>query len=726
MKPYLRIAVMFLGFWVLDALAHVVLMSDGDLISHLFRPGLPEIYCRIVVSAVAVASMFLYRAKARREAERARELDQFRNAEFMYRTLFDQLGEGLAVRELVFDEDGNPVDYRYLEVNPAFEKVTGLTRDQVIGKTARSLFPRLGEDLIEKFITVATTGQIMRFEAYIEDLDKHFGYTVFSPGKNQFATLMIDVSERKRTEAVLRQTAFFESCIAEVAKILVSKEPDDLTDVLQIIATALSLDYCSVAELRNEKIISRLHEWNDGAGPFQTKQFRGFNLAITGEWFEKLRRGECVLTRDLREHADRSTYEVQVLSESGLRALAVVPILSQDRLVGLLAAGARDTHVWSANEVGLLVTISGILGTYQRRVQAERRMEYLTYHDSLTRVHNRTYFESTLLKELAEKPVLSVIMGDLNGLKLINDRLGHAEGDRVIIHAAKAIRAACRKQDVVIRWGGDEFVVIMPDADEKLAAITCQKILHNCRTFEDRLEVSISLGHATRTDTSVSVRDLIKRAEDLMYLHKIRERQSSRHSLLSSLEHSLLELSQETKEHCDRIRELALAVGKELGMGQSELDQLALLASLHDVGKIGVPSHILLKPDLLTPEEWKIVKKHPEVGHRIVRTISDLVDVAEGILHHHERWDGTGYPHGLKGEEIPLISRIIAIADAFDAMTSERHYRRAIPVASALEEIRRCSGTQFDPSLVPVFERVIGQLVTGRSNLQAAGLDVTV
>lgn len=118
-----------------------------------------------------------------------------------------------------------------------------------------------------------------------------------------------------------------------------------------------------------------------------------------------------------------------------------------------------------------------------------------------------------------------------------------------------------------------------------------------------------------------------------------------------------------------------------------------------------------------------MVKKHPEVGHRIVRTISDLVGVAEGILHHHERWDGTGYPHGLKGEEIPLISRIIAIADAFDAMTSERHYREARAVRDALKELRRCSGTQFDPSLVPVFEKVIGEIVNGRAELYAAGFD---
>lgn len=217
MKPCFRLAAAIAGFWIFDALVHVLLLSNGAIIGQVLRPSLPEVYSRLAASVGLVCSVLLYQAMAARSAELSKEFEQYRSTESMYRTVFDQLGEGLAVRELVLDDDGKPVDYRYLDVNPAFEEITGLKKEQVIGKTARSLFPRLGEELIERFVTVATTGRPMRFEAYIEDLDKHFGYTVFSPGKMQFATLMIDVSERKRTEAVLRQTAFFESCIAEVA-----------------------------------------------------------------------------------------------------------------------------------------------------------------------------------------------------------------------------------------------------------------------------------------------------------------------------------------------------------------------------------------------------------------------------------------------------------------------------------------------------------------------------
>lgn len=512
MKPCFRLAAAIAGFWIFDALVHVLLLSNGAIIGQVLRPSLPEVYSRLAASVGLVCSVLLYQAMAARSAELSKEFEQYRSTESMYRTVFDQLGEGLAVRELVLDDDGKPVDYRYLDVNPAFEEITGLKKEQVIGKTARSLFPRLGEELIERFVTVATTGQPMRFEAYIEDLDKHFGYTVFSPGKMQFATLMIDVSERKRTEAVLRQTAFFESCIAEVAQTLVSKESDELGDVLEVVAGALDLDYCSVVELKDEKTVSRIQEWSGPEDPIHTHQFLGLDLSRFGVWHETLRRGECLLARNLSEHTSSALQEIRMVSDEGIKAFASVPIMLQGKLVGLLSVGARQEHVWSANEIGLLVTVSEIVATYRRRVQAERRMEYLTYHDTLTHVYNRTYFENRLLDALANRPVLSVIMGDLNGLKIINDRLGHAQGDQVIVSAAKALKAACGKEDVVIRWGGDEFVVIMPDADEQEADAACRKILSNCRSSSSRVEVSISLGHATRTDTGVSVRDLIKKA----------------------------------------------------------------------------------------------------------------------------------------------------------------------------------------------------------------------
>lgn len=702
-KRYFRLAISFAGLWVLDASIHAFLLSGGTFRNQLLQPSLNEVYSRSLVISAVVAAVALYISNASRKKELDRERELFESAELRYRTVFKELDEGLAVREIICDENGTPVDYRFVDVNPAFQVVTGLSRDSVIGRKGHELFPRLGEEIVQTFGHVALTGQTARFETYIQDLDRHLAYTVFSLPEGQFGTLMIDISDRKKTEAALRRTALFENCVAKVAQTLVSKEGEDLTDVLETLACALELDYCSVIRLRDQKAISRIQEWTDL--PSTTPGFLrpGFELEGLGDWYETLRAGDSVLVGDLLDCHDLNPNQERVVCEMGLRAFASVPIRYQDKLVGLLNAACRQVREWSADEATLMVTISEIIATYHRRVQAEKRMMYLTYHDGLTRVHNRAYFEDKFLNTVADKPLLSIIMGDLNGLKLINDTQGHAEGDRLIVAAAKALKAACRRQDTVIRWGGDEFLVVLPDACAQVAEDLCDRIAEHCR----QSEISISLGHATRTDTRLPIRNLIKNAEDHMYLNKLGDGRSARHSLLSSLERSLLEASRETKEHCDRIKELSTLVGKALGMDQSGLNELALLASLHDVGKIGIPDHILLKQGVLTPEEWVAVKKHPEVGYRIARATSDLCLIAEGVLSHHERWDGKGYPRGIRGEEIPLTARIIAIADAFDAMTHERPYRAARSAEEALEELRRCSGTQFDPSLVPIFEQVV-------------------
>ncbi|MGE5579844.1 MAG: HD domain-containing phosphohydrolase [Bacillota bacterium] len=703
MKRYVRLAMSAAGLWILDASVHAFLLSDGTLQSQILQPSRNELYSRCLVISALISAVALYLSNTSRKKQLARERDLLESAELRYLTVFRELDEGLAVREIICSEGGTAVDYRFVDVNPAFQVVTGLAKENVVGKTGHDLFPRLGEDLVQTFGRVALSGQTARFETYIQDLDRHFAYTVFSLPKGQFGTLMIDISDRKKTEAALRRTALFENCVAKVAQMLVSKEGEDLDDVLEMIASTLELDYCSVIRLWDQKTISRIKEWPDPSNMTSGFLRPGFEASWLGDWYETLRSGGRVLAGDLMESSDLNPHQERIVCEMGLRAFALVPIKYQDKLIGVLCVGCRQAREWSDEETTLMVTVSEIMATYHRRMQAERRMEYLTYHDGLTRVHNRAYFEDKLLSRVADEPSLSIIMGDLNGLKLINDTLGHAKGDRLIVAAAKALKAACRRQDTVVRWGGDEFLVILPGAEAQAAGELCDRIAGNCRSSE----ISISLGHATRTDAKLPVRDLIKKAEDHMYLNKLGDRRSARHALLSSLERSLLEASRETKEHCDRIKELSTLVGKALGMDQSGLDELALLASLHDVGKIGIPDHILLKQGVLTPDEWVTVKKHPEVGYRIARATSDLCLIADGVLSHHERWDGTGYPRGIAGNDIPLTARITAIADAFDAMTHERPYRAARSVEEALDELRRCSGSQFDPSLVPVFERVI-------------------
>ncbi len=221
------------------------------------------------------------------------------------------------------------------------------------------------------------------------------------------------------------------------------------------------------------------------------------------------------------------------------------------------------------------------------------------------------------------------------------------------------------------------------------------------------VECNVALGVATRHDTETPLLDVVKRAQDRMYKNKLLKSESARSSIITSLTQTLHEKSFETERHTKRLRVLAQKVGQVLNLHQNQLDDLALLGRLHDIGKPAIPEKILRKPGDLTPEEWDTVKKHPEIGYRIVQSSPQLASIAEGVLAHHEWWNGRGYPQGLKGEEIPLISRIISVVDAYDVMINGRPYQGPKSPYEALRELNRCSGHQFDPRVVRAFEMAL-------------------
>jgi len=346
------------------------------------------------------------------------------------------------------------------------------------------------------------------------------------------------------------------------------------------------------------------------------------------------------------------------------------------------------------------------------RKKYEEKIKYLSYHDKLTKLYNRAFFEDELerLNREQEGP-LSIIIGDVNGLKLTNDIYGHSEGDKLLVEVAHVIRSLCRKEDIVARWGGDEFAIILPEISEKEASDLCKKINKSCKALGSYpVQISISLGSATRYGATRDIQEIIREAENNMYRHKLLESKSARSHILSSLQKSLFERSNETEEHANRLQDIGIKLGKALNLSIKDLDKLKLLTILHDIGKIAVPDSVLNKPGKLNDQEWEEIKKHPAIGYRIASSSSELSHIAEDILYHHERWDGSGYPEGLIGEAIPLLSRIISIVDAYDVMTHERVYKRAISHDEAIKEVKRCSGSQFDPQIVDKFvEMMMGE-----------------
>lgn len=364
--------------------------------------------------------------------------------------------------------------------------------------------------------------------------------------------------------------------------------------------------------------------------------------------------------------------------------------------------------------------IHGVLINFHDITESKRRENkilYLSYHDTLTGLYNRAFFDEEKARlDTGRQLPISIIMGDVNGLKLTNDAFGHNEGDKLLMAIAQILKASCRKEDIIARTGGDEFCILLPQTTGDIAQSICERIKNLCKDYNIKtpnglaIQPSISLGYATKTTESKHIDSIQKDAEDFMYKRKLLEHKSTHGSIISSIKATMNETSQETEEHSERMIKLSRALGHEMNLSEQELVDLDLLSTLHDVGKICIHEKILSKPGKLSDEEWIEIKKHPEMGCRIAQSSSELMRIAQYILYHHERWDGGGYPSGIAGEDIPLLSRIIAVVDAYDAMTQNRPYRKALSKEIAVSEIVLNSGTQFDPAIARIFvEKVLGR-----------------
>jgi diguanylate cyclase (GGDEF)-like protein len=404
---------------------------------------------------------------------------------------------------------------------------------------------------------------------------------------------------------------------------------------------------------------------------------------------------------------------------------------------------ARSASEWPADdfEIAQLAALSVLLGLglltslvilgrligYRRRVERAREEELArlareALTDSLTGLGNHRAFHENMERELRRRArsmsSFGIVMLDLDGLKQVNDTLGHQAGDERIRAVADCLRATMRTVDTGYRTGGDELMVLLPD-ETAWGAYTFAQRLHR-QASEHSTGVAFTCGVAETTG-SEGGDELIRKADLALYDAKRSGRRvvvysdalapkanapdegrASRHHhrlLATALARAVDAKDAGTRNHCETVSELCARIGLELGLDDERIERLRLAGLLHDVGKIGVPDRILRKTDQLTAEEAAAMSSHVRIGHAIVAA-ADLEDEARWVLHHHEQVDGDGYPVGLAGIEIPLESRIILVADAFEAMTSDRPYRKACPIEDALAELERRAGTQFDPVCV--------------------------
>lgn len=393
---------------------------------------------------------------------------------------------------------------------------------------------------------------------------------------------------------------------------------------------------------------------------------------------------------------------VELSNHTGLRTKS-----GSLRSIAHCAAPIKDKE---GKTVGVVLVFRDV--TEEKKQQME--INHLSNHDILTGLYNRVYAEKEMdrLENEGDIPA-AIIMGDVNGLKIANDVFGHEEGDRLLKTIANIVQQALRPGDILSRWGGDEFVIILPDTDAKTALTICQNIYAACEEYSkqpyDNTLPSISLGYSAKQTPEKNLRSVLKSAEDLMYKRKLLESRSTHSSIIASMKKTLYEKSHETEEHTSRLSKLCMRIAGKMNLSENEKNDMALFAVLHDIGKITIDDRILNKPGSLNEEEWLEMKKHPETGCRIAMSAVELAHISEYILTHHEKWDGSGYPQGLKKKQIPLLSRILAVVDAYDAMTQDRVYRHAMPHEQAIAEIKANSSRQFDPEIVNIFLEIINE-----------------
>lgn len=333
----------------------------------------------------------------------------------------------------------------------------------------------------------------------------------------------------------------------------------------------------------------------------------------------------------------------------------------------------------------------------------------LYYKDKLTGLYNKNFFEEELSRLDTKRQLpISLIMGDINGLKLINDAFGHSMGDGALKKVAEIMSSSFRDEDIVSRVGGDEFVVLLPKTSEETAQSIVERIKQKCDTNPlDFIKISISFGVATKVEEDEDIQKVLKKAEDRMYFKKLKESKSAKQSMIKFLKSRLEKITYETRSHYERLKGLTMMMAEALELSDTEKEELRLLCEFHDIGKIGISKNILQKEGTLDNEEWENVKRHSEIGYYIAKEFRDVSHIDELILIHHERWDGKGYPGLFKKDEIPLVARIFAIADAYDVMVNDKPYRSRMTNAEALKEIKKESGKQFDPYISELFIKLM-------------------
>ena len=695
-----------------------------------------------------------------------------KESELSYRTLSEGSISGVYIIK----------DDKFYYVNPALSAMFGYSQDEIMNNLTPALLTYPADrNTVDRQLKKRFNGEVSSAQYTFRGLRKDgtiihcesLGRIVQIDGKPAIVGTLLDISERKRIEEELKYKEGFKNIISNLSAKFIHLNSEDLdsgiNDALKAIGEFAAVDRSYIFLFyANRRMVNNTHEWCALGVQPQISRLKKIPATSFPWIIKQIIKVKTVYVPSVANLPRLAKAEKEEWQTEGIQSLINVPMLYQGQAIGFLGFDSvKEEKAWSEDVQSLLRIVADMIANVIQRIQMDRNMKslnkellktnmklkQLALRDSLTNLYNHRYFAEAIEAEFIRAQrhclPLSVIMLDIDYFKSINDVYGHQFGDLVLKQLAGQLTLMVRKYDTVIRFGGEEFIIITPGAGKEIVLILAQRLLEviKLHKFGDK-------SHKVKLKLSVSVacfpEDKIHKGNDFIriadyILNKVKETGGDRVYSLDNIDKSKLpvlktaeaeedikglkdKLEKLTKrsnqslaeaifafaktidikdhytgEHVEKTVHYAVRIAQEKKMTDDETEKIRQAAILHDLGKIGISERILLKKTGLTPKEYEEIKKHPQVGADILRPIHFFHALIPFILYHHERWDGKGYPYGLKGEEIPLGARIIALADTYEALTSNRRYRKACSQKEAIAKIKKVSGTQFDPAIVKVF-----------------------
>ncbi|MBU1086087.1 MAG: diguanylate cyclase [Candidatus Omnitrophica bacterium] len=695
----------------------------------------------------------------------------------LYHTLVEISPEAIALLDLsgniimVNDQALELYGIKEMEIllgKSAFEIIVPQDRDRAIANMQKTLKSPLRS--IE-YRMITGQGEYLSVEINSSVLKNKQGNPI------AFMIVLHDVTQRKRVQEELRYKNEFKTVIMDLSTKFVNLNDANfeagINDALRQLGEFAAIDRCYIFLFSdNNKTMNNTHEWCAAGIEPQILRLKQIPISSFPWIINQIKSVSVVQVTSLLDLPEQAQAEKEEWEKEDICSLINVPMTYQGKVIGFLGFDAvREEKRWSEDIQVLLKVVADMFANVISRRQMDRnikslnkellkmnmRLKQLALRDALTNLYNHRYFEEAIEAEFMRAKrhslPLSVIMLDVDYFKSINDVYGHQFGDLVLKQFADQLTQMVRKYDTVIRYGGEEFIIITPGADKEIVLVLAHRLLEliklynfGNKTHKVKLKISVAVAcfpedkiHKANDFIKVSdcILDKVKETggdkvysyQDILGTRQMTAVDLEKGTDVVALQDKLGKLTKRanqslaeaifafaktieikdhyTGEHVEKTVHYSTELAKARNLPKDEVEKIRQASILHDLGKIGISEKILMKKSKLTAQEYEEIKKHPQIGADILRPIHFFQPIIPLMLHHHERWDGNGYPYGLKGDEIPLGARIIALADTYEALTANRRYRKACSKKQAMKIIKDVSGTQFDPALVDLFLRIL-------------------